>query len=272
VTTPESGPGSGPGSGHVDVAAYALSILDEVDVERFEAHLTWCDACATELERLIPAADALSQVDGDAFMRADEVDRDGRVLREMINVVALDRRRALVTRTVAVAAGFVLLVIVAVVGAPAQTGPGYQDPNALPGASASGSRHGPSTDVEPSNAAPGIGGPDLQAGEQFSATDPISGAHLDVFVTAPSWGTQLAVSLTHVVGPLECQLYAVDRVGLATVVASWRVDAAGYGTVLNPDPLLVSAATSVGRKDIARLFVRAQAPGGAPTQLVSVTL
>jgi hypothetical protein len=190
----------------------------------------------------------------------------------MINVVALRRRRALALRTVGVAAGFILLVVVAVVGAPAVTRPGYQDPKALPAVSHSGPRQGTLAKPSPTNQPPGIGGPDLQSGEQLTATDPVTGVHLDVLVTAMSWGTQLAISLVHVSGPLDCQLYAVDRVGIATVVASWRVDAAGYGTTLNPEPLMLTAATSVARGDMARLLVRAQAPGGAASQIVSVAL
>jgi hypothetical protein len=73
-------------------------------------------------------------------------------------------------------------------------------------------------------------------------------------------------------GPLDCQLFAMDRVGSSTVVASWRIDQKGFGTTTNPGPLLLTASTSVVRADIERLFVMGQAPGGPATLLVSVPL
>ena len=39
---------------HVDVGAYALGVLDEQGARDFEEHLAGCDACAVELERLLP--------------------------------------------------------------------------------------------------------------------------------------------------------------------------------------------------------------------------
>jgi hypothetical protein len=48
---------------HFDVAAYALGRLDERDSEHFEEHLIDCDACARELEELIPVVEFLSHAD-----------------------------------------------------------------------------------------------------------------------------------------------------------------------------------------------------------------
>jgi hypothetical protein len=268
VTTPDSG--------HVDVAAYALGVLNEVDTERFEFHIGWCDSCATELEQLLPAVTALSQVDRDAFVQSEENASDTRLLDEMINVVALRRRRVLALRTVGIAAGFILLVMVAIVGTPTVPGSGSGNPNALATPSATTGRITTQGSPTPSPAQSselhtGIGGPDL-AGERFSATDPITGARLDVLLVSFPWGTQIGVSLFNVVGPLECQLYAVDRAGTASVVASWRVGEVGYGTAMNPEGLVLTAATSLPRKEIARLFVHGQPLGGPPSQLVTISL
>ena len=41
---------------HYDVASYALGVLEPADVDRFEEHLVTCDACALELEALLPLA------------------------------------------------------------------------------------------------------------------------------------------------------------------------------------------------------------------------
>jgi hypothetical protein len=261
---------------NVDVAAYALGVLNDVDTETFEFHLVWCETCARELERLLPAATALAQVDGAAFAQSEQSGAGGQMLDDLMNVVALRRRRALVVRTLAVAAAVVLVVLVGIVGAPVVMSPEHPAPRALPSATGhsavKGAAVGPSpTTVTPLNG-PGIGGPDIPAGEQLSATDPVSEVRLDVIVATLSWGTQLNVSLSHVAGPLDCQLYVVDRVGSSTVIASWRVDQAGYGTTGHPDPLLLIASTSIARTDMARLFVRSQAPNEPPKLLVSIPL
>jgi hypothetical protein len=260
---------------NVDVAAYALGVLNDVDNETFEFHLVWCETCARELERLLPAATALAQVDGAAFTQSEQ-SGDGQMLDELMNVVALRRRRAVVVRTLAVAAAVVLVVLVGIVAAPVVMSPEHPAPRALPSATGhsavKGAQVGPSPSTYTPLTGPGIGGPDIPAGEQLSATDPVSEVRLDVIVATLSWGTQLNVSLSHVAGPLDCQLYVVDRVGSSTVLASWRVDTAGYGTTGHPDPLLLTASTAIARSDMARLFVRSQAPNEAPKLLVSLPM
>jgi hypothetical protein len=261
---------------NVDVAAYALGVLNEVDTETFEFHLVWCETCAGELERLLPAATALAQVDGAAFTQSEQAGDDGQLLDELMNVVALRRRRIVLVRTLAVAAAVVLVVLIAIVGAPVVMNPERQAPRALPSATAGSAVKGAQVGPSPSEGAlvgpPGIGGPDVPVGEQLSATDPVSEVRLDAIVSTLSWGTQLTISLTHVAGPLDCELYAVDRVGSSTVLATWRVDRAGYGTAANPDPLLLSASTSIARTDMVRLFVRSQAPNEAAKLLVSLPM
>src|SRR6266508_2842677 len=161
----------------------------------------------------------------------------------MISVLTLRRRRALAMRTVGVAAGFIVLVIVAIVGTPTVPGSGsgnpyqYGLPNQSTTAGSSPTHSSPTPAPVPSlDLHTGIGGPDL-AGERFSATDPVTGVRLDVLLISFPWGTQIGVSMFNVAGPLECRLYAVDRAGTASVVASGRVDDSGYGTAVNPEAL-----------------------------------
>jgi anti-sigma factor RsiW len=45
-----------------NVGAYVLGILDPEEMSTFEAHLAGCDACAREVERLLPTALALGDV------------------------------------------------------------------------------------------------------------------------------------------------------------------------------------------------------------------
>ena len=96
---------------HRDVAAYALGVLDERDAARFEDHLAECDACAVELESLLPVTAMLSQVDGDSFVSVEESVREGRMLDEMVNAVAYDRSRVRARRMLALAAGVVAVIM-----------------------------------------------------------------------------------------------------------------------------------------------------------------
>src|SRR5581483_11472016 len=79
---------------HLDVASYALGVLDPGDVDRFEEHLVTCDPCAMELETLLPVTRLLSQVDRAAFGQATQTVDEGVMFDRMANVVAFERRRA----------------------------------------------------------------------------------------------------------------------------------------------------------------------------------
>jgi hypothetical protein len=55
-------------SEHIQVASYALGLLDSAEMSRFEDHLADCDECAEQLEQMLPAVDMLADVEpGDLF-------------------------------------------------------------------------------------------------------------------------------------------------------------------------------------------------------------
>ena len=55
-------------SEHIQVASYALGLLDAAEMSRFEDHLADCDECADQLEQMLPAVDMLADVEpGDLF-------------------------------------------------------------------------------------------------------------------------------------------------------------------------------------------------------------
>jgi hypothetical protein len=55
-------------SEHIQVASYALGLLDAAEMSRFEDHLADCDECAEQLEQMLPAVDMLADVEpGDLF-------------------------------------------------------------------------------------------------------------------------------------------------------------------------------------------------------------
>jgi hypothetical protein len=246
---------------HWDVAAYALGVLDARDTALFEDHLAECGACALELEALLPVTAMLADVDQDAFIRAEQSQRDGRMLDEMVNVVAFDRSRAQARRLLAVAAGTVVMVLA--VGLALFAGSQWNDRSAdlaAPGPSAS------------STAPPGIGGQEGPPPDQiFDATDRTTGVNAKLGLSSADWGTAVQVELSKVQGPLNCQLVAVGP-DISEVVSTWTVPPEGYGTPKHPDPVFLQASTSVPRKDIQRFEVQSVSRTGEPTVLVSVNV
>jgi Putative zinc-finger len=246
---------------HWDVAAYALGVMDARDTALFEDHLAECVSCALELESLLPVTSLLAEVDRDSFLNAEQSEREGRMLDEMVNVVSFDRSRAQARRLLAVAAGTVVMVIAVGLAlfAGSQWGQG-STPVAAPSPTVSS---GP----------PGIGGPEgATPDEIFEATDPSSHVKANLGLTAADWGTSVALQLSGVQGPLNCQLVAVGPNVNEPVVSTWTVPPNGYGTQKNPDPLFLQGSTSVQRKDIQRFEVQSLSATGEPTVLVTVNV
>lgn len=248
---------------HFDVAAYALGVLDPADIQRCELHLAECPSCAAELEALLPVSTLLADVDPNALRELD----DPAMLERLTCAVRADRHR--VRRRQRLTAAAASAAAAAVAGFALFAGASWFDLS--PGAPLAGESPAPaSPSVEPTG--PGTGGPELAEGEEFSVTDPATGVHADVVLTARDWGTQVSFSLSSVAGPLECQLLLVYADGSAEVAGSWRVPDEGYGTPQQPDPLLLEAAVSADRADLAELRINALGPDGGTDPLVSVPL
>lgn len=246
---------------HRDVASYALGILDERDAARFEDHLAECDACAVELEALLPVTGLLSQVDGDSFVSVEESVRDGRMLEEMVNAVAYDRSRVRARRMLALAAGIIAVVVFS--GLALIAGLNTAGDGRPPVAAGS-----PSALVGPDG--PGVGGFEDLPGEHFSATDSATKVHADVVLDNADWGTLVSIAVGQVRGPLTCQLVAVGPDGLGEVVYTWKVPEDGYGTEANPELLFLQGATAISRSDIARVEVQSVDSQGRTGLLVAV--
>lgn len=95
------------------------------------------------------------------------------------------------------------------------------------------------------------------ATQQFSATDPATGARATVGVDSKTWGSQISLELSHVQGPLSCDLVAVSRAGDRQTVTTWSVPAAGYGTTgAAPAALRTSGGTGFQPADIDHFEIR----------------
>jgi hypothetical protein len=243
-----------------------LGVLDPAECAAFEAHLAGCDACADEIEALLPVTGMLAGLDAAEVVAAHNIGAP-RQRRPMAGVAALHRRVAAAPRhhlpalpaggrgRVLAAAGVVVgLVAVASFFAGSQLGGG-----------------GPAVAV-PEPYASASAGPHSLAGatRRIEATDASSGVHAILSVAPAEWGSQVQLTIGGLRGPLLCDLVAIGTDGQSTVVASWSVYEPGYGIPEDPDLLTIESATAVTLADTRRFEVRELPANGIPARLVTL--
>jgi Putative zinc-finger len=258
---------------HLDVAAYALGVLDERDAARFEDHLIECPTCAMELESLLPVVDILADVDAEALVTAEQSHNDGVLLKQMIGEVKKERRRANSRRLYSLAAAVVVFAMLSIGALFAGAKWFAPDPKGSTITTAQtappGQRGSDQLDPLPFSDGVGIGGPEL-TGERFGGSDPRTGVRADVALEKKDWGTQVSFAVSNIKGPLVCRLVAVRTDGGSEVLTSWSVGERGWGTAANPAPLLLQAVTALPRDEIAHLQVQSVDAKGATATLVRV--
>jgi hypothetical protein len=252
---------------HLDVASYALGVLDARDAARFEDHLIECPRCAYELESFVEVADLLAEVDADAVIAAEESRRDGVVLQNIMGEVKVERRKADSRRLYSLAAAVVIFAMLSIgaffVGGKVISGGEETAPT-------TNARNSTQLDPLPiTGTGSGIGGPDLP-GQGYSGSDPRTGVKADVGMEKKDWGTQIYFAISNITGPKTCRLILVHTNGTTEPLASWTVGDKGWGTAANPEPLLLPAVTSTPREDIAHIQVQEVKANGAGDTLVVV--
>jgi hypothetical protein len=252
---------------HLDVASYALGVLDARDAARFEDHLIECPRCAYELESFVEVADLLAEVDADAVIAAEESRRDGVVLQNIMGEVKVERRRADSRRLYSLAAAVVIFAMLSIgaffVGGRVISGDGDKAP-------ATNARDSSRLDALPiTGTGSGIGGPDLP-GQRYSGSDPRTGVKADVGMEKKDWGTQIYFAISNIKGPKVCRLILVHTDGTSEPLASWSVGEQGWGTAAHPEPLMLPAVTATPRENIAHVQVQEITANGAGDTLVRV--
>ncbi|WP_406196993.1 zf-HC2 domain-containing protein [Kitasatospora sp. NBC_01560] len=212
-----------------DVGAYVLGLLEPADRAAFEEHLAGCPQCAEQVRELgfmepLLAEYAASAEAAGLDPAAPPPEPDGALLDRLVAEVAARRRRGRIRRLVLVGAAAAMLV----------AGPAI-------------------TAAVVTDSAPGV----VAVAQQFSATDPASGARAVVGVDGKPWGTQVSLELSNVRGPLSCDLVAVSHTGERQTVTTWSVPAAGYGpSGTGPATLHTSGGTGLRPGDIDHFEVR----------------
>ncbi|GAA1605411.1 hypothetical protein [Actinoplanes couchii] len=253
---------------HYDVASYALGILGDRDAALFEDHLIECAQCAYELESFVEVADVLSTVDGEAFVAAEQAERDATVLHNMLGEVGAERQRANSRRLYSLAAAvvvFTMLSIGALFAGGQWLGSGS---GSTPDTTAQG---GGQNQLDPlPNGDLGIGGTKLP-GDNYSATGDRSNVSLVVGLLKKDYGTQISYAVGGIEGSKTCALYVVRTNGVKEKVSGWVVPAGkGWGTAANPAPLMLQTATEIPKEEIAHVQVEEVAANGSTSTLVRV--
>ncbi len=252
---------------HMDVAAYALGVLDEQDMERFEEHLASCWACAAELETMVPVVGLLSDIDAESMTALEQTQSNPVLLDRTLVAMRTHRRRARFRQVLATAAAVVVFG--------GLTGVGFASLSAESTAPPQGS--GPSTNgpLEPPTTrsgnpgGPGLGG-NKQEGEQVDVTDPTTGVKGTFFLDSKDFGTLAAFTLSRLPGPRECRLVVVREDSGTEVISSWSVPPGGYGTNSNPTALTLYATTSSKLEDVKHFRVEQVDAKGTASPLLTV--
>ncbi|MGH3242191.1 MAG: anti-sigma factor family protein [Spirillospora sp.] len=211
---------------HTDVGAYALGLLQEGDRRAFEAHLRGCGTCQAELGEMSGTARALSALAEVAEGEDEPPTPPPAGIDMMRRRRRADRRRS---RRAALAFGSAAAGVALAAGI------------------------GVGTTLDDDGDVPK---PPPIAGEQYTGTNPDTGASGTVGLVDKGWGTQVSLELRGIKGPLRCHLAAVSRDGERSVVAGWSVPDKGYGVPGQPKPLVMQGGTGLPRKDISRFDVR----------------
>ncbi|MEU6023170.1 zf-HC2 domain-containing protein [Micromonospora sp. NPDC047134] len=250
---------------HMDVAAYALGVLDEQDMERFEEHLATCWACAAELESMVPVVGLLSDIDAESVTALEQTHTNPVLLDRTLVAMRAHRRKARFRQILATAAAVVVLGGITGVVFSNLADSGAAPPVAGP---TSGPVEVPTN--RPGNPdGPGFGGT-KQEGKQVDATDPTTGVTATFFLAAKDFGTNINFTLGRLPGPRECRLVVVRRDASTEVISSWSVPQGGYGTNSNPQPLTLSAATSSTLDEVKHFQVQEVDGKGVGKTLVTV--
>ncbi|WP_200209223.1 anti-sigma factor family protein [Micromonospora coerulea] len=254
---------------HMDVAAYALGVLDQQDAERFEEHLATCWACAAELETMVPVVGMLAGIDGESMTALEQTQTDPALLDRTLVAVRQHRRRTRFKQLLATAAAVVVFGGLSGVGIAGFVDNGDDRiPQAEPTLTAPVT--GPPS-PGPTRSGNGFGGDrEPVEGVAHDATDPGTGVQTMMWLAEKEYGTQISVQLTRLPGPRTCRLVVVRKNKTSEVVSTWSVPGGGYGTNLNQLPLELSASTSASQGDIAKIQVQSVDVNGIASPLVTV--
>ncbi|MFG3704851.1 anti-sigma factor family protein [Micromonospora sp. NPDC047670] len=255
---------------HMDVAAYALGVLDEHDTQRFEEHLATCWACAAELETMVPVVGMLSDIDGETMAAVEQTQTDPALLDRTLVAVRAHRRRSRFRQLLATAAAVVVFGGLTAIGFVSIAEDSAPEVVAEPTASAPAERPTVAASSDPND--PNLGGPVAVEGEKTNVTDQTTGVQATFFVASKQFGTSVNFTLARLPGPRACRLVVVRKNNTSEVISTWSVPGTGYGTNANSEALTLSATTSTRKTEIKQFQVQSVDASGVASPLVTVPM
>jgi Putative zinc-finger len=230
---------------------YALGVLEAGEVEQVRHHLAGCAECRAELAELEAMADMLGEVPPEAFLDGPP-DGGELLLHRSLRAVRRQQTRTDRRRVLAVAAGIVALVVLALGGGVLVGRGTAPEVSAQPGSSPAASMP-----ASPPASAP--------AGSRtISATDPATGASLTVTIVPAAGWIRMHAVINGVHAGEKCQLVVRPRGGGPAVGAgSWVVGQKAEQTGVTLDSVALVAPDNVGAVQIVTLDGRTlvSAPG-----------
>ncbi|MER7377646.1 anti-sigma factor family protein [Streptomyces lanatus] len=234
---------------HETVGAYALGILDDAEATAFEAHLATCEWCAQQLDELAgmePMLAALADLPGSGSPAIGEslsAKPSPRIVNNLVDEIA-ERRAQKRRRSFYMVAAAAALIVAGPFAAIATTG---TDSDGGSGTNATLAAN-PARDLF-NGIADKVKG--TGSGGKVTAT---------VALQEKAWGTETALELSGVKGPLKCSMIFVSKDGERETAASWSVPKWGYGipdakTEQARNPLYVSGGVSMSPSDVDHVEV-----------------
>ncbi|MER7456993.1 RNA polymerase subunit sigma [Micromonospora sp. NPDC126480] len=253
---------------HMDVAAYALGVLDQHDTERFEEHLATCWACAAELETMVPVVGLLSGIDGETMTALEQTQTDPALLDRTLVAVRTHRRKARFRQVLAAAAAVVVFGGLTGIGFASIVEDSAPEIGAAPTTAPTGPVVTRSGDP---NSFP-IGGEEAPEGEPFNRVDPSTGVQANFYVASKEFGTKVSFVIGKLPGPRTCRLVVVRKNNTSEVISTWSVPGGGYGTNTNATLLTLSAATATPTDEIKHFQVQSVDVNGVASPLVTIPM
>ncbi|MDF3143731.1 MULTISPECIES: zf-HC2 domain-containing protein [unclassified Streptomyces] len=235
-------------SEHETVGAYALGILDDAEATAFEAHLATCEWCAQQLDELAgmePMLAALADLPGagtPAIGDSLSAKPSPRLVNKLVDEVA-ERRAQKRRRSFYMVAAAAALIV--------------GGPFAAVAASGGDSESGGTSQTLAANPAKDLF---KSIEDKVTGTDPSSKVTATVAMQEKAWGTETALELGGVKGPLKCSMIFVSKDGERETAASWSVPKWGYGipdakTEQARNPLYVSGGVSMAPDDVDHIEI-----------------
>ncbi|MEU0935963.1 zf-HC2 domain-containing protein [Embleya sp. NPDC005971] len=250
---------------HADVAAYALGLLEPADRDAFEEHLAGCDRCLDELADFSGLATLLTEVRDEGVYELPEPAAPAPAAPTRpawtpgpvpvptpeptaapppvagpgpVDDLAARRNARRTPRLALLVAACVALLVIGL-GAGVLAGRTWLKDDS-------------STSAQQADPFRAI----AENGTTLQATDPRTGAAARIALESKAWGTNLALELRNVRGPLRCSLVAIGKDGKEQQISGWTVPPKGYGVPGSEAPLVIRTGTWTPADQLARFEVR----------------